>query len=191
MRISAYDLHTGGWLDNVATTQDFTYLGTHSNADYIDLREDYNSSDKSGYKYVLLLKQKMVLLLICHSLSKIIIPMVLGADINEGARKVSRYTPETFDDEFSQASLTMSGALTESIDFTFTSSMFDRDIAYTYDYTQYVYYFGYDYYAAYIMTMIIMLQRILEFSIPNLMISKEIVMNLEFNQPLIQDINGF
>ena len=27
--------------------------------------------------------------------------------------------------------------------------MFDRDIAYTYDYTQYVYYYGYDYYAAY------------------------------------------
>ena len=50
VRISAYDLHTGGWLDNVATTQDFTYLGTHSNADYIDLREDYNSSDKSGYR---------------------------------------------------------------------------------------------------------------------------------------------
>ena len=39
--------------------------------------------------------------------------------------------------------------LTDNIDFTFTSSMFDRDIAYTYDYTQYVYYYGYDYYAAY------------------------------------------
>ena len=46
-------------------------------------------------------------------------------------------------------SLTLSGPLTDNIDFTFTSSMFDRDIAYTYDYTQYVYYYGYDYYAAY------------------------------------------
>jgi len=71
------------------------------------------------------------------------------SDVAEGARKVSRYTPETFADDFEQMSLTLSGPLTDNIDFTFTSSMFDRDIAYTYDYTQYVYYYGYDYYAAY------------------------------------------
>ena len=44
-----YDLHSGGWLDNVETTQTFTYLGTHSNSDYIELKEDYNSSDKEGH----------------------------------------------------------------------------------------------------------------------------------------------
>ena len=72
------------------------------------------------------------------------------SDVAEGARKVSRYTPETFGDNFEQASLTLSGALSDNVDFTFTSSMFDRDIDYTYDYTQYVYYYGYDYYAAYV-----------------------------------------
>lgn len=150
VRISAYDLHTGGWLDNVATTQDFTYLGTHSNADYIDLREDYNSSDKSGYRVRFATETENGITFDLSFLEQDYhSDGSWEADINEGARKVSRYTPETFDDEFSQASLTMSGSLTESIDFTFTSSMFDRDIAYTYDYTQYVYYFGYDYYAAY------------------------------------------
>ena len=150
VRISAYDLHTGGWLDNVATTQNFTYLGTHSNADYIDLREDYNSSDKSGYRVRFATETENGITFDLSFLEQDYhSDGSWEADINEGARKVSRYTPETFDDEFSQASLTMSGSLNESIDFTFTSSMFDRDIAYTYDYTQYVYYFGYDYYAAY------------------------------------------
>ena len=54
LRLSMYDLHGGGWLDNVATTQTFTYLGTHSNSDYIELKEDYNSSDKKGHRVKIL-----------------------------------------------------------------------------------------------------------------------------------------
>ena len=48
--MSAYDIHSGGWIDNVETTQNFTYLGSHTNSDYIELRHDYNSSDKEGYR---------------------------------------------------------------------------------------------------------------------------------------------
>ena len=50
LRLSAYDLHSGGWIDNVETTQTFTYLGSHTNSDYIELRDDYNDSDKYGLR---------------------------------------------------------------------------------------------------------------------------------------------
>ena len=150
LRLSAYDLHSGGWLDNVATTQTFTYLGTHSNSDYIELKEDYNSSDKEGVRLRFSNEFDNGLNLDISFLQQEYFSNgSWESDVAEGARKVSRYTPETFADDFEQMSLTLSGPLTDNIDFTFTSSMFDRDIAYTYDYTQYVYYYGYDYYAAY------------------------------------------
>ena len=150
LRLSAYDIHSGGWLDNVATTQTFTYLGTHSNSDYIELKEDYNSSDKEGVRLRFSNEFDNGLNLDISFLQQEYFSNgSWESDVAEGARKVSRYTPETFADDFEQMSLTLSGPLTDNIDFTFTSSMFDRDIAYTYDYTQYVYYYGYDYYAAY------------------------------------------
>ena len=150
LRLSAYDLHSGGWLDNVETTQSWTYLGTHSNSDYIDLKDDYNSSDKEGVRLRFSNEFDNGLNLDISFLQQEYFSNgSWESDVAEGARKVSRYTPETFADDFEQMSLTLSGSLTDNIDFTFTSSMFDRDIAYTYDYTQYVYYYGYDYYAAY------------------------------------------
>lgn len=150
LRVSMYDLHGGGWLDNVETTQSWTYLGTHSNSDYIELREDYNSNDKKGHRVRFSNEFDNGLNLDISFLQQEYFSNgSWESDVAEGARKVSRYTPETFADDFEQMALTLSGPLTDSIDFTFTSSMFDRDIAYTYDYTQYVYYYGYDYYAAY------------------------------------------
>lgn len=150
LRLSAYDLHSGGWLDNVETTQNFTYLGAHTNSDYIDLKDDYNSSDKEGYRLRFSNEFSNGLNLDISFLQQEYFSNGSWEyDPAEGARKVSRYTPETFGDDFNQTSVTLSGPLTNSIDFTLTSSMFDRDIAYTYDYTQYVYYYGYDYYAAY------------------------------------------
>ena len=150
LRLSAYDLHSGGWLDNVETTQNFTYLGAHTNSDYIDLKDDYNSSDKEGYRLRFSNEFSNGLNLDISFLQQEYFSNGSWEyDPAEGARKVSRYTPETFGDDFNQTSVTLSGPLTDSIDFTLTSSMFDRDIAYTYDYTQYVYYYGYDYYAAY------------------------------------------
>tara|TARA_B100000212_G_scaffold342552_1_gene330536 strand:+ start:526 stop:2898 length:2373 start_codon:yes stop_codon:yes gene_type:complete len=150
LRVSFYDLHSGGYLDNVATTQNFTYLGTHSNADYIELRDDYNFSDKKGHRVRFSNEFDNGLNLdISFLRQEYLSNGSWESDVAEGARKVSRYTPETFEDNFEQVSLTLSGPLTESIDFTLTSSMFERDIAYTYDYTQYVAYTGYDLYAAY------------------------------------------
>ena len=150
LRLSAYDLHSGGWIDNVETTQNFTYLGSHTNSDYIELRDDYNSSDKEGYRLRFSNEFDNGLNLDISFLQQDYFSNgSWETDPAEGARKVSRYTPETFADDFTQASVTLTGPLTENIDFSFTSSMFDRDIAYTYDYTQYVYYYGYDYYAAY------------------------------------------
>ena len=150
LRLSAYDLHSGGWIDNVETTQTFSYLGSHTNSDYIELRDDYNDSDKDGLRLRYTQEFANGLNLDVSFLQQEYFSNgSWETDVNEGARKVSRYTPETFADDFNQTSVTLSGPLTDAIDFTFTSSMFDRDIAYTYDYTQYVYYYGYDYYAAY------------------------------------------
>ena len=150
LRFSAYDLHSGGWIDNVETTQSFLYVGDHSNSDYIELRDDYNSSDKEGQRLRFSNEFDNGLNLdISFLRQEYFNNGSWETDVAEGARKVSRYTPETFEDTFEQASFTISGPLTDSIDFTLTSSMFDRDIAYTYDYTQYVYYNYYDIYTAY------------------------------------------
>ena len=70
-------------------------------------------------------------------------------DVAEGARKNSRFTSETFDDEFSQKSMTIAGNLSDDVEFTFNSSIFDREIDYTYDYTNYVYTNYYDLYTSY------------------------------------------
>ena len=74
----------------------------HSNSDYIDLKEDYNSSDKKGHRVrfsnefdsglnldISFLKQEYFLTMDPWE-----------SDVAEGARKVSRYTPETFEDNF-------------------------------------------------------------------------------------------
>ena len=125
-------------------------MGTHSNSDYIQLEDDYNSSDKKGHRVRFSNEFESGLNLDISFLKQEYFSNgSWESDVAEGERNVSRYTPETFGDNFEQASLTLSGALTDAIDFTFTSSMFDRDIAYTYDYTQYVYYNEYDYYSAY------------------------------------------
>ena len=70
-------------------------------------------------------------------------------DVAEGARKNSRFADETFDDEFTQTSLTINGNLSDDVEFTFNTSIFDREIDYTYDYTNYVYTNYYDSYTAY------------------------------------------
>ena len=50
------------------------------------------------------------------------------------ARSNTRFSKERYDDQFDQFSATLSGNLTDDIDFVLNTSIFERDTAYTYDY---------------------------------------------------------
>ena len=149
VRISAYDISSGGWIDNVPSTVSFYYTGaTIDNSSYVE--DDYNWIDKSGHR--IRLGHKMdsgttidLSFLTHESFSN----GSWETDVAEGARKNSRFTSETFDDEFSQKSMTIAGNLSDDVEFTFNSSIFDREIDYTYDYTNYVYTNYYDLYTSY------------------------------------------
>ena len=149
VRISAYNLSYGGWIDNVPSTVSFYYTGgTVDNSAYAE--DDYNWIDQSGHR--IRLGHEMdsgttidLSFLTHESFSN----GDYSTDIAEGARKNSRFTSETFDDEFSQKSLTIAGNLSDDVEFTFNTSIFDREIDYTWDYTNYVYYYSYDWYTSY------------------------------------------
>ena len=65
-------------------------------------------------------------------------------------RSNTRFSPEKYDDEFDQMSVTISGSINDNLDVILTSSIFERDTAYTYDYASYVEYYAYAAYPTYV-----------------------------------------
>ena len=149
LRISAYDISNGGWIDNVPSTVSFYYTGaTIDNSSYVE--DDYNWIDKSGHRVRLGHDMDSGTTIDLSFLShESFSNGSWETDVAEGARKNSRFADETFDDEFTQTSLTINGNLSDDVEFTFNTSIFDREIDYTYDYTNYVYTNYYDSYSAY------------------------------------------
>jgi outer membrane receptor protein involved in Fe transport len=149
LRISAYDISNGGWIDNVPSTVSFYYTGaTIDNSSYVE--DDYNWIDKSGHRIRLGHDMESGTTVDLSFLShESFSNGSWETDVAEGARKNSRFADETFDDEFTQTSLTINGNLSDDVEFTFNTSIFDREIDYTYDYTNYVYTNYYDSYTAY------------------------------------------
>ena len=143
IRISAYDLKDGGWIDNELTSKTFTNSGyTIDNSEVAE--DDYNELNKSGYRVRFatdIMNQSLDLSILDQS-------STFGGswetDEAVGPRSNSRFNEEKFDDDFSQFSLSLSGDINDNLEYVFTTSSFDRDVNYTYDYSEYVEYYNYD-----------------------------------------------
>jgi len=143
IRLSAYDLTDGGWIDNELSSKTFTNSGvTIDNSKHA--KDDYNELNKNGYRVRLaseVMGQNLDLSILDQS-SKF--GGSWETDEAVGERSNSRFNEEYFDDDFSQISLSISGDLNDNVEYTFTTSSFDRDVNYTYDYSEYVEYYSYD-----------------------------------------------
>lgn len=157
-RLSTYDLQDGGWIDNQRATYTYQNYGINYTIDnytapYNVAKDDYNEYDKKGSRLRLSTNFDNINLDLSFlnqdsTYSGSYEADVLTDDQSKAmpARTNTRFTPETYEDEFDQISATLSGNINDDIDFVLTSSIFERDTAYTYDYSSYVEYY---YYAAY------------------------------------------
>lgn len=143
IRISAYDVTDGGWIDNELTSKTFTNSGvTIDNSEHA--QKDYNELNKTGHRVRFasdFLNQNIDLSILEQS-SKF--GGSWETDESVGPRSNSRFNEEYFDDDFSQISLSVSGDLNDSLEYVYTISSFDRDVEYAYDYSEYVEYYNYD-----------------------------------------------
>ena len=143
VRVSAYDLQDGGWIDNELTSKTFTNSGyTIDNSTHA--KDDYNELNKSGYRVRLaseIMGQNLDLSILDQTSE---FGGSWETDEAVGPRSNSRFNEEYFDDDFSQISLSLSGDLSDGVEYIFTASSFDRDVEYTYDYSEYVEYYNYD-----------------------------------------------
>ena len=143
IRLSAYDLTDGGWIDNELTSKTFTNSGvTIDNSTHA--KDDYNELNKNGFRVRLaseIMGQNLDLSMLDQSSH---FGGSWETDEAVGERSNSRFNEEHFDDDFSQISLSLSGDLNDNVEYIFTTSSFDRDVNYTYDYSEYVEYYNYD-----------------------------------------------
>ena len=157
-RLSAYDVQDGGWIDNMPSTFTYRNNGINYTIDnttdpYNVAGKDYNDSSKEGARLRIkgefenfdldlsFLNQDSV-----TNGSYETDPMNDLQTAKMPQRSNTRYTPEKYEDSFDQMSFTLSGSISDDIDVVLTSSIFERDTEYTYDYSSYVEYY---YYAAY------------------------------------------
>ena len=157
-RLSAYDVQDGGWIDNQPSS--FTYRNNGINYTIDNTTEpydvagkDYNDSSKEGAR--LRIRGEFenfdldLSFLTQDSVNNGSYETDILIDLQTARmpqRTNTRYAPEKYDDTFDQMSFTLSGSISDDIDVVLTSSIFERDTEYTYDYSSYVEYY---YFAAY------------------------------------------
>ena len=157
-RLTAYDVQDGGWIDNEPAS--FTYRNNGINYTIDNTTEpydvagkDYNDSSKEGARLRIRGEFENF---------DLDLSFLTQDSVNNGSyetdilndlqtarmpqRTNTRYAPEKYDDTFDQMSFTLSGSISDDIDVVLTSSIFERDTEYTYDYSSYVEYY---YFAAY------------------------------------------
>ena len=135
VRVSAYDLQDGGWIDNELSTKTFTNSGyTIDNSGFAE--DDYNELNKSGYRIRLaseIMGQNLDLSMLDQTSE---FGGSWETDEAVGPRSNSRFNEEYFDDDFSQISLSLSGDLNDNVEYIFTASSCERDVEYTDDYSE-------------------------------------------------------
>ena len=145
-RLVAWDQHDAGWIDNVYGERTFPTSGiTMNNADKVE--EDYNDSHTTGARLALKLD-------LGENWS--ILPSIMtqkrtanGTFANDpvvGEREITRYYPESLEDKFTQAALTVTGKIGD-FELTYAYSNLNRDIDSESDYNDYG--FWYDVVAGY------------------------------------------
>jgi len=161
-RISAYDVQDGGWIDNKRATYTYQNYGINYTIDnytapYNVAKDDYNDSSKKGSRIRIstafdnfnldlsFLNQE-------SQYNGSYETDILTDDQSSAlpSRSNTRFSPEKYDDEFDQMSVTLSGSINDHLDVILTSSIFERDTAYTYDYASYVEYYAYAAYPSYV-----------------------------------------
>jgi outer membrane receptor protein involved in Fe transport len=165
-RVSAYNVEDGGWIDNKEAT--YTYQNSLVNHGITDpngntinnytaphnvAQDDYNDSKKEGARIRLATNNDNFNIDLSFLTQESYYNGSYETDVltdDQSApmppRSNTRFTDERYDDEFEQFSATLSGNLSDNIEFILNTSIFERDTAYTYDYSSYVEYY---YYAAY------------------------------------------
>ena len=158
-RLSTYSVNDGGWIDNLPSSYTYQNYGINYTIDnvtgiYDVAEDDYNDASKEGYRLRFMTTFDNDLSLDLSFLNQeseyngSYEADILTDDQSQAmpSRSNTRYSPEEYNDDFNQISATLSGSISDNIDFVLTSSIFERDTAYTYDYASYVEYY---YYAAY------------------------------------------
>ena len=160
-RVSAYDVQDGGWIDNKEATYTYQnargYTIDNFTAPYDVARDDYNDSRKEGARLRLSADLGDMNLDLSFLTQDSFYNGSYETDVltdDQSApmppRSNTRFSQERYDDKFDQISATLSGNLTDDIEFVLNTSIFERDTAYTYDYASYVEYYYYAAYAYYV-----------------------------------------
>ena len=161
-RYSGYNVRDGGWIDNQRAT--YTYQNNNINytinnfTDPYDVAEkNYNNNIKEGSRLRLTGEFENFDLDLSFLTQESTYNGSYETDVltDDQSRKMpprtnTRFSPEKYDDDFDQMSITLSGSISDNIDVVLTSSIFDRDTEYTYDYASYVEYYYYAAYAYYV-----------------------------------------
>ena len=161
-RLSAYNVQDGGWIDNQKAS--FTYQNGGINytinnfTDPYDVAEnDYNDSTKEGARLRLAGEFDNFDLDISFLTQDSVVNGSYETDVlndlqtvEQSRRTNTRFAPEIYKDNFDQMSISLSGSITDDIDVVLTSSIFERDTEYTYDYSSYVEYYSYAAYSYYV-----------------------------------------
>ena len=161
-RLSAYDVQDGGWIDNLPAS--FTYQNgginytiDNTTAPYDLAEKNYNDNSKEGSRLRLtgefdnfnldlsFLQQDQV-----YNGSYESDPLNDLQTARLPDRSNTRFAPEIYKDSFDQMSISLSGTIGDDIDVVLTSSIFERDTEYTYDYASYVEYYSYAAYSYYV-----------------------------------------
>ena len=152
-RFSAYDVNDGGWIDNQRATFTYSLSGytiDNYTAPYNVAGDDYNDSGKEGSRLRISTSNDNVNLDLSFLTQTSSYSGSYEADQttddlskNMAPRTNTRFTPEQYDDEFDQISMSITGNINDDVSFILTSSIFERETSYTYDYSSYVeYYYG-------------------------------------------------
>ena len=160
-RVSAYDVQDGGWIDNKKASYSYQnargYTIDNFTSPYDVAKDDYNDSSKEGSRIRVSTDFENVNLDLSFLSQESYYNGSYETDILTDdqtqampARSNTRFSKERYDDEFDQFSATISGNLTDDIEFVLNTSIFERDTAYTYDYASYVEYYYYAAYAYYV-----------------------------------------
>ena len=160
-RVSAYDVQDGGWIDNKEATYTYQnargYTIDNFTAPYDVAKDDYNDSRKEGARLRLSADLGDMNLDLSFLTQDSFYNGSYETDVltdDQSApmppRSNTRFSQERYDDKFDQISATLSGNLTDDIEFVLNTSIFERDTAYTYDYASYVEYYYYAAYAYYV-----------------------------------------
>ena len=160
-RVSAYDIQDGGWIDNKKASYSYQnargYTIDNFTAPYNVAKDDYNDSSKEGSRIRISTDFENVNLDLSFLSQESYYNGSYETDVltddqsqQMPSRSNTRFSKERYDDEFDQFSATLSGNLTDDIEFVLNTSIFERDTAYTYDYASYVEYYYYAAYAYYV-----------------------------------------